>query len=96
MTRLEEADLVLFDGTFWRDDELIALGIGGRTALQMDHLPISGPGGSLERLSKLPAGDRVYTHINNTNPILIEDSPERATVERLGMRVGADGMRFTL
>jgi len=96
MTRLEEADLVLFDGTFWRDDELIALGIGGRTALQMDHLPISGPGGSLERLSKLPAGDRVYTHINNTNPILIEDSPERVTVERLGMRVGADGMRFTL
>ena len=96
MTRLEAADLVLFDGTFWRDDELIALGIGGRTALQMDHLPISGPGGSLERLSKLPAGNRVYTHINNTNPILIEDSPERATVERLGMRVGADGMRFTL
>jgi pyrroloquinoline quinone biosynthesis protein B len=96
LTRLEEADLVLFDGTFWSDDELIALGIGERTARQMDHLPISGPDGSLERLARLPGRNRVYTHINNTNPILIEDSPQRATVERLGMKVGADGMRFTL
>jgi len=94
--RLEEADLVLFDGTFWSDDELIALGIGERTARQMDHLPISGPDGSLARLAALPARNRVYTHINNTNPILIEDSPQRATVERLGIKVGADGMRFTL
>jgi pyrroloquinoline quinone biosynthesis protein B len=96
VARLEEADLVLFDGTFWSDDELIALGIGGRTARQMDHLPISGPDGSLERLAALSAPDRVYTHINNTNPILIEDSPQRATVERLGIKVGADTMRFTL
>ncbi len=96
VAHLEEADLLLFDGTFWSDDELIALGIGGRTARQMDHLPISGPDGSLERLAALPARDRVYTHINNTNPILIEDSPQRATVERLGVKVGADAMRFTL
>jgi pyrroloquinoline quinone biosynthesis protein B len=96
MSRLEEADLVLFDGTFWSDDELIALGIGERTARQMDHLPISGPGGSLERLAGLSARDRLYTHINNTNPILIEDSPQRATVERHGVGVGTDGMRFTL
>jgi pyrroloquinoline quinone biosynthesis protein B len=96
LTRLAPADLVLFDGTFWTDDELIGLGIGERTAREMDHLPVSGPGGSLERLRALPARHRVYTHINNTNPMLLEDSPERARVEEAGLRVGADGMRFTL
>jgi pyrroloquinoline quinone biosynthesis protein B len=94
LARLENTDLVLFDGTFWTDDELIGLGIGDRTARQMDHLPISGPDGSLNRLSRLEGPRRVYTHINNTNPMLIEDSPERAEVERAGMLVGMDGMRF--
>ena len=96
LDRLAEAELVLFDGTFWTDDELIALGIGERTAREMDHLPVSGPDGSLERLAELPSRHRVYTHINNTNPMLIEDSPERLLVERQGIAVGADGMRFTL
>jgi pyrroloquinoline quinone biosynthesis protein B len=96
LDRLAQADLVLFDGTFWTDDELIALGIGERTAREMDHLPVSGPDGSLERLAELPGRHRVYTHINNTNPMLIEDSPERLQVERHGIAVGADGMRFTL
>ncbi len=94
--RLAGAELVLFDGTFWTDDELIGLGIGERTAREMDHLPVSGPDGSLERLAALPARHKVYTHINNTNPMLIEDSPPRLLVERLGLAVGADGMRFTL
>jgi pyrroloquinoline quinone biosynthesis protein B len=94
--RLAEADLVLFDGTFWTDDELIALGIGERTARQMDHLPVSGPDGSLVRLGRLPSKYRVYTHINNTNPMLIEDSPERAAVEREGLAVGMDGMTFVV
>lgn len=94
--RLAEADLLLFDGTFWTDDELIALGIGDRTARQMDHLPVSGPGGSLEHLSSLPVKQRVYVHINNTNPILLEDSPERAEVERAGLVVGNDGMMFEI
>ena len=93
---LAGADLVLFDGTFWSDDELIALGIGKRTAREMDHLPVSGAGGSLEYLEELPARHRIYTHINNTNPMLVEDSPERREVERRGLTVGADGMRFTL
>ena len=93
---LRDAELILFDGTFWQDDELIRLGISDRTARQMDHLPVSGPGGSLERLAALPARERVYTHINNSNPMLLEDSPERAEVERHGVRVAADGMRFTL
>lgn len=90
------ADLVLFDGTFWSDDELITLGIGERTARQMDHLPVSGPGGSLERLARIDAGTRAYVHINNTNPMLLEDSPERAAVTAAGILVGHDGMRFTL
>lgn len=96
LRRLAEVDLLLFDGTFWTDDELIALRIGERTARQMDHLPVGGPDGSLERLSGLPGRHRVYTHINNTNPMLLEDSPERAAVERRGLVVGADGMQFTL
>ena len=87
---------MLFDGTFWTDDELIALGIGERTAREMDHLPVSGADGSLERLASLRSAHRVYTHINNTNPMLVEDSPERLQVERRGLVVGADGMRFTL
>jgi pyrroloquinoline quinone biosynthesis protein B len=96
LDRLAGAELVLFDGTFWTDDELIALGIGQRTARAMDHLPVSGPDGSLEQLVALPARLKVYTHINNTNPMLIEDSPQRHEVERHGLVVGADGMRFTL
>jgi pyrroloquinoline quinone biosynthesis protein B len=96
LDRLARADLVLFDGTFWTERELIELGIGDRTARQMDHLPVSGPGGSLERLATLPSRHRVYTHINNTNPMLLEDGPERAQVERQGLTVGSDGMHFTL
>lgn len=94
--RLGETDLVLFDGTFWSDDELIRLGIGDRRAREMDHLPVSGRGGSLERLSSLARPQKVYTHINNTNPILLEDSSERAAVERAGIGVGVDGMSFTI
>ena len=96
LARLGGADLVLFDGTFWTDDELIGLGIGERTAREMDHLPVSGPDGSLARLRGLPSQHRVYTHINNTNPMLLEDAPERGLVEQAGLRIGFDGMRFTL
>jgi pyrroloquinoline quinone biosynthesis protein B len=96
LASLSRSDLVLFDGTFWTDDELIALGIGDRTARQMDHLPLSGPGGSLERLASLPVKQRVYVHINNTNPILVEDSPERFAVEQAGLAVGMDGMQFRI
>ncbi len=94
LARLGSNELLLFDGTFWTDDELIRLGIGDRTARQMDHLAVSGAEGSLARLSRLRVPHRVYTHINNTNPMLIEDSPERAEVERAGLVVGMDGMRF--
>jgi pyrroloquinoline quinone biosynthesis protein B len=96
LERLAQADLLLFDGTFWTDSELIALGIGDRTARQMDHLPVSGPDGSLEQLGKLPCRHRVYTHINNTNPMLVENSPERALVDQAGLIVGVDGLQFNL
>lgn len=94
--RLATADALLFDGTFWSDDELIAGGIGTRTARQLDHLPIGGPGGSLEQLAALPCRHRVYTHINNTNPVLLEQSAERAAVTRAGVVVGFDGLRLNL
>lgn len=96
VARLAEADALLFDGTFWADDELIALGIGDRTAREMDHLPIAGRGGSLEQLAVLPCQYRVYTHINNTNPILLEHSPEHEIVTRTGVIVGFDGLHLTL
>lgn len=94
MKRVMGADLVLFDGTFWSDDEPVRLGIGERTATAMGHVPIAGPGGSLERLAARPAGRTVYTHINNTNRVLLEESAERRTVEDGGVVVGMDGMHF--
>ena len=94
--RLAGSAMVLVDGTFWSNDELIALGIGERTALQLDHLPISGSNGSLERLRDLPIPRRVYVHINNTNPVLLEHSTERCIVESAGLTIGMDGMRFDI
>lgn len=96
LDRFAEADALLFDGTFWDDEELVALGIGTRLARQLDHLPITGPGGSLDLLAALPCRHRVYTHINNTNPILLESSPEREAVTRTGLLVGFDGLRISL
>jgi pyrroloquinoline quinone biosynthesis protein B len=96
LDRLAETDLLLFDGTFWTDDELISLGIGDRRAREMDHLPVSGPGGSLASLAALSRPRTVYIHINNTNPMLLEGSPERELVERTGVTVGADGMTFSI
>jgi pyrroloquinoline quinone biosynthesis protein B len=96
LERFAPADVLLFDGTFWTDDELIALGIGSRTAREMDHLPISGPGGSLAQLATLRCRHRVYTHINNTNPMLVEHSPERAQVDQAGLVIGVDGMEIDI
>lgn len=90
----EDVDLLLFDGTFWSDDELIALGISDRSARAMDHLPVSGSDGSLRRLAELAVPKKVYTHINNTNPMLLEDSAEREAVDQAGITVGHDGMSF--
>lgn len=98
LKHIDQADLVLVDGTFWVDDEMSQHGRGTATARSMGHLPISGADGSLRLLGQ-PAGTQtvahvVYTHINNTNPMLLEDSLERATVMRAGFEVGSDGMSF--
>jgi len=93
------ADAVFFDGTFWSDDELVAQGLGRARARDMAHVPIGGATGSLARLAgleDLARARRVYTHINNTNPVLREGSPERAAVERAGWEIAFDGMEITL
>ncbi|HYP85404.1 pyrroloquinoline quinone biosynthesis protein PqqB [Variovorax sp.] len=89
------ADCVLVDGTFWTDDEMPRLGLSAKTARDIGHLPQSGPGGMLEWLARLPATTRrLLIHINNTNPILDEDSPERAELARAGVEVCEDGMQI--
>jgi len=90
------AACVFFDGTFWSNDELIALGLGRQRAEDMAHLPVGGPGGSLARLADHRASRCVYIHINNTNPILRDDSPERAAVEAAGWTVAHDGLEIEL
>ncbi len=93
---VRDCDALIFDGTFWDEDEMVRTGAGSLRAGQMGHLPIGGPDGSLARLAPLAVGRKVYVHVNNTNPILREDSPERMAVEAAGVAVGWDGMEFTV
>ncbi|HEU0028655.1 MAG TPA: pyrroloquinoline quinone biosynthesis protein PqqB [Ktedonobacterales bacterium] len=94
--QLEGCACLLFDGTCWQDDELIRLGVAAKTSREMGHLPISGADGSLEQLAPLPIERKIYIHINNTNPILLEDAPERRIVEERGFEVAADGLELEL
>jgi len=94
--RLAASDVVLVDGTFWHDDELARLGISERTARQMGHVPLSGPGGTLETFALLERPRVILVHINNTNPVLLEHSPERDAVRRAGVEVGDDGLEVEL
>jgi len=94
--QLDDCACLLVDGTCWHDDELIRLGLAGKTAREMGHLPISGPGGSLEQLAPLPIERKIYIHINNTNPILLEDSPERRLTEQRGLEVAVDGLELEI
>jgi pyrroloquinoline quinone biosynthesis protein B len=93
---LKQADAVLVDGTFWTDDEMIRMGISKKRARDIGHLPQSGDGGMISVLKPLPAGRKILIHINNTNPILDEDSPERAELTRAGIEVAYDGMEINL
>ena len=90
--RFENATCLLFDGTFYASDELARLGIEGGSAEDMAHLPVGGANGSLHALSSLSVKRRIYTHVNNTNPMLMRRSPERAAVGRAGWEVAFDGM----
>ena len=94
--RLQGAELLLFDGTLWTDDEMIRSRTGVKTGRRMGHISVSGPDGSLAALRAVPLGRRIYLHVNNTNPILLEDSPERAAVEAAGWEVAYDGMEISL
>ena len=99
LARLNRADVLLFDGTLFTDDEMIASGTGEKTGRRMGHMPINGADGSLAALAGLGTGlgkRRIYIHINNTNPILIDGSPERRHVEAAGWEVAADGLEISL
>ncbi len=93
---LEEADVLMVDGTFWTDDEMIRLGLSKKRARDIGHLAQSGPGGMIEVLTPLKAGRKILIHINNTNPILDEDSEERRQLAGAGIEVAYDGMDVIL
>lgn len=93
LTLMASCSVLLVDGTFWTEDEMITQGLSKKRAAEMGHLPQSGPGGMIEQLGKLPRSIRkILIHINNTNPMLIEDSAERAELTRHGIEVAHDGM----
>lgn len=94
--RLDGAGCVMFDGTLWRDDEMIRAGAGPKTGRGMGHMSLSGPDGTLAAFESIRVGRRILIHLNNTNPVLLEDSAERAAVARAGWDVAEDGMEFTL
>jgi len=91
-TRIASADVVFFDGTLFADDEMIANGLGDKTGARMGHMPVSGPRGTLEALQRHAHVRRILIHINNSNPILIQGSPEEAKVKAAGFEIAFDGM----
>jgi len=91
---LEGAGTLLFDGTLFRDDEMIRAGAGSKTGARMGHVSLDGPGGTLAALAGLRAGRRMLIHLNNTNPVLLDDSPERAAVAAAGWEVARDGLEI--
>lgn len=94
--RLREASLLFFDGTLWRDDEMIRAGLGVKTGRRMGHLSIAGSDGSMAALADLGIARKFFIHLNNTNPVLCSGSPERAAVEKAGWSVAYDGLDIRL
>jgi pyrroloquinoline quinone biosynthesis protein B len=92
--RLDGAPLVLFDGTTWTDDEMQATGVGEKTGRRMGHMSMSGAAGSIAAFAPLSVKRKVFIHINNTNPVLLSDSPERARAEAADWEVAYDGMEI--
>jgi pyrroloquinoline quinone biosynthesis protein B len=95
-SRIAGAPLIFFDGTVWRDDELIAAGLGTKTGQSMGHIAMSGERGAIGSLSGLDIGRKIFLHINNSNPALLHDSAERKMTERAGWQIPADGTEITL
>jgi pyrroloquinoline quinone biosynthesis protein B len=96
LQRLRGVELVLFDGTLWRDDEMIRAGLGSKTGRRMGHMSLSGAEGTMAAFGELGVKRKVLVHINNSNPVLLQDSSERAELEAAGWEVAHDGMRLTL
>jgi len=93
---MRAADVLLVDGTCWSDDEMLTMGLSKKTARMMGHLAQSGPGGMIELLDRMPASRKILIHINNSNPILREDAPQRAVLAAHGIEVAVDGMEIEL
>ena len=94
--RLDGAELLFFDGTLFRNDEMIQMGVGQKTGERMGHINMDGADGSLKAFSDVNIKRKLYIHINNTNPVLLENSPERKIVEDAGWTVSRDGQEITL
>ena len=94
--RLQDADILFFDGTLWRDDELIGLGVSAKTGARMGHMSIDGPDGTLKLLSDLRIPKKYFLHVNTTNPILNAHSAERAKIQSCGWDVAYDGLEISL
>jgi pyrroloquinoline quinone biosynthesis protein B len=94
--RLDGAPLLFFDGTVWRDDELIAAGLGAKTGQGMGHISMSGTRGAIESLAEVAIDRRVFLHINNSNPALLRGSAERKIAENAGWQIAADGTEIVL
>jgi len=92
--RIAGADLLLFDGTLWDDDEMVRLGLGPKTGARMGHIAVGGPEGSIAALRDVPLGRRAFVHLNNSNPLLAADSRERAEAAAAGWEVASDGQEF--
>lgn len=94
--RITDVDALLFDGTVLHDDDMIRAGVGTKTGWRMGHVPMRGENGSIAALAEVPMRNRVFVHINNTNPVLVEGSAERADIEDAGWAIAHDGMSLTL
>ena len=95
-TRLAGSALVFFDGTLWRDDEMIRLGVGTKTGRRMGHMSMSGDDGTIAAFRDLGIGRRIFIHINNSNPALLDDSQERRIANAEGWEIAYDGLEVTL
>ncbi|PCH75460.1 MAG: pyrroloquinoline quinone biosynthesis protein PqqB [Rhodobacteraceae bacterium] len=96
VAQMKDADMLLFDGTVWENDDMQQTGTGVKTGARMGHMAMSGPDGSIARLSPLDTCDKVFIHINNTNPLLQPHGPERAEATAAGWRLAQDGMIYQL
>src|SRR5439155_13900180 len=94
--RLTGSELVFFDGTLWRDDEMIRLGVGDKAGRRMGHMSMSGEDGAIAAFRDLGVKRRIFIHINNSNPVLLDASPERRAAEAAGWEIAYDGMEVRL